>query len=134
MGSGGRRKRDRGIIQIPRSKRIITGRDNAEMRVAAAGNGHSSLPTRAQSQCRTFGLLNSGNHTAAAAGTAIWGVFKDPKVTVRSQSGDLGDAPSQVARFFIQERDRRGEASLKGFVLKSTPRDIRVRLCLNQEE
>jgi len=50
MGSGGRRKRDRGIIQIPRSKRIITGRDNAAMRPAVTGNGHSSLPTRAQSQ------------------------------------------------------------------------------------
>lgn len=133
MGSGGRRKRDRGIIQIPRSKRIITDRDNAAMRPVVAGNGHSSLPTRAQSQCRTFGLLHSVNHTAAA-GMAIWGVFKDPKVIVRSQSGDLGDAPSQVAQFFIEERDRRGGASLRGFVLKSTPRDVRVRLCLNQEE
>jgi len=131
MGSGGRRKRDRGIIQIPRSKRIKTGHDNAAMGPAVAGNGNSSPPTRAQSQCRTFGLLHSGNHTAAAAGMAIWGVFKDPKVTVRSQSGDLGDAPSQVARFFINERDRRGGASLRGFVLKSTPRDVRVRLCLN---
>jgi hypothetical protein len=131
MGSGGRRKRDRGIIQIPRSKRIITGRDNAAMTTAGAGNGHSSPPPRAQDQCRTFGLINSGNHAGAAAGMAIWGVFKDPKVTVRSQSGDLGDAPSQVARFFIEERDRRGGASLRGFVLKSTPRDVRVRLCLN---
>jgi hypothetical protein len=132
MGSGGRRKSDRGVIQIPRSKRIMTGRDNAAMIAVVGGNGHTSPPTRAQDQCRTFGLVRPGNATGvAAAGMAIWGIFKDPKVTVRSQAGDLGDAPSQVARFFIEERDRRGGASLKGFVLKSTPRDVRVRLCLN---
>ena len=132
MGSGGRRKRDRGIIQIPRSKRIITARDGATVTAAVDGNGRSSRVTRAQDQCRTFGLVHTGEAArGAAAGMAIWGVFKDPKVTVRSRAAELGDAPSQAARYFIEERDRRGGGSLKGFVLKSTAREVRVRLCLN---
>ena len=131
MGSGGKRKRDRGIIQIPRSKQFIAGSDNAPMISVVGGNGHTSRRTRAQDHCRTFGLQNTRNAAhSAAAGMAIWGVFDDPKVTVRSQTGDLGDAPSQAAQFFIGERDRRGGAILRGFVLKSTPRDVRVRLCL----
>lgn len=132
MGSGGRRKRDRGIIEIPRQKRITTGRQSSNITSAVAASGQGSGAVRAQDQCRTFGLVHTGETAhEAAAGMAIWGVFKDPNVTVRSQAGELGDAPAQAARYFIEERDRRGGATLKGFVLKSTPREVRVRLCLN---
>ena len=132
MGSGTKRKRDRGTIRIPRPKRLVTGRDGANILVAAEGNGQRSASTRRQEQCRTFGLMHPREAARqAAAGMAIWGVFKDPKVTVRSQAGELGDAPSQAARYFIGERDRQGGGSLKGFILKSTPREVRVRLCLS---
>lgn len=132
MGSGGRRKRDRGIVQIPRAKRIVTGREGATVTAAVSGNGHTSQPERAQNQCRTFGLVRTGEAARdAAAGMSIWGVFKDPNVAVRSKAGELGNATSQAARYFIEERDRRGGGTLKGFVLKSTAREVRVRLCLN---
>jgi|ERR1041384_3771859 hypothetical protein len=138
MGSGRRRKRDRGRIEIPRAKRIVTARDGATVTtregvtVTAAlhENGKASRAPR-RDQCKTFGLVRTSEAaTRTAAGMSIWGVFKDPNVTVRSQSGDLGDVPSQAAHYFIEERNRLGGGSLKGFVLKSTPHEVRVRLCL----
>ena len=100
--------------------------------VAAVNQGNGGGPRKSRpDQCRTFGLVRTEESARqAAAGMSIWGVFKDPRVTVRSQSGDLGDAPAQAAQYFIEERDRQGGGSLKGHVLKSTPREVRVKLCL----
>jgi|GEM_PF-4798203 len=127
MGSGGRRKRDRGIIRIPRAK-ITTAVDTARV-TAASGNGRGS---KLHEQCQRFGLVrltDAARH--AGAGMAISGIFNGARVTVRSQIGDLGDAPSQAARYFIELRDLRGGGRLTGTVLKHTPHEVRVRLCLN---
>lgn len=132
MGSGGRRKKNRGIISIPRAKRVTTAREGALITATAQGHSGTVRPMRSEDQCQTFGLVRLTNAArSVAAGMAISGVFDDPRVTVRSQAGDLGDAPSQAARYFIEQREVRGGGTLKGFVLKSTPREVRVRLCLN---
>lgn len=131
MGSGGRRKKDRGIVSIPRAKRIVTAREGA-MLTAAPQNGGSSQRTRAKEQCQRFALVHVTNAARdAGAGMAISGIFEGPKVKIRSQVGELGDAPSQAARFFIEQRDLKGGGVLKGHILKHTPSEIRVKLCLN---
>ena len=129
MGSGGRRKRDRGIIRIPRAK-ITTAVSTARL-VAPAGNGNGSRVSAAQEQCQRFGLVrltDAARHVAA--GMAISGIFNGARITVRSQIGELGDATSQAARYFIEQRDLRGGGRLTGIVLKHTPHEVRVRLCL----
>lgn len=130
MGSGGRRKRDRGIIRIPGAKSITavdTARDTARV-TAGAGNGGGS---KLHEQCQRFGLVRVTDAASrAAAGMAISGIFNGARVTVRSQFGELGDAPSQAARYFMEQRDLRGGGRLTGIVLKQTPHDVRVRLCL----
>src|SRR5258706_1903901 len=107
MGSGKRPKRDPGKIEIPRGKRVTSARDSANLGVGIAHNGDGSRRADARSQCRRFGLVHA---TAAAQNTRvgmyIWGDFNDPKVRIRSRAGELGDAPSQEARFFINERER----------------------------
>ena len=127
MGSGSGRKRDRGIIRIPRAK--ITSAVDAANITAAAGNGRGS---RIQEQCQRFGLVRLTDAAPhAAVGMDISGIFNGARVTVRSQVGDLGDAPSQAARYFMEQRDIKGGGRLTGKVLKRTPHEVRVRLCLN---
>jgi hypothetical protein len=136
MGSGKRPKRDAGTIRVPRAKRLMSGREAANVRVAIGSNGGSSnggsSKRTAQSQCRRFGLVRATKTAQSArAGMHIWGDFNDPRVTIRSVAGHLGDAPTQEARFFINERERGSGGTLTGVVLKSTQREVRVRLCIN---
>ncbi|PYS23143.1 MAG: hypothetical protein DMF72_10345 [Acidobacteria bacterium] len=132
MGSGGGTKRDRGKIRNPRPKHITTINDGANIRVADQGGNGSRVQPIQGSQCRIFGLVRpTGVALSAKAGMHIWGDFNDPKVTIVSNAGELGDAPSQVARFFITGRDNGDGGSLRGTILKSTPREVRVKLCLN---
>jgi len=131
MGSGGGTKRNRGRVRNPRPRHITTS-EGANLKVKAGGNGNGSGSSGVRlEQCRTFGLVRPTQAAVSArAGMHIWGDFNDPRVTIVSTAGELGDAPSQVARFFISERDTGNDGSLRGTILKSTPREVRVTLCI----
>jgi len=136
MGSNKRPERDGGTIQVPRHKRVIENGDRISRRVrAAAGNGDGSGSVRGASRsvCRIFGLVHrTVRAKQAAVGMPLWGEFDADTVRIHSnQVGELGDAPSQEARFFISERNERGSGALTGAVIKTTAHDVGVKLCIN---
>jgi hypothetical protein len=131
MGSGGNTKRDRGVIRVPHPKRIVTS-DSANLRVSVNKSDNDSRVRIEGPQCKRFGLVRpTAAAISAKAGMHIWGDFNDPRVSIISKVGELGDAPSQVAQFFIRERERGNVQTLKGTILKSTTREVRVLLCLH---
>lgn len=130
-GTGGSRRKssNAGRVSVPRKR--TSGGDGGGG--TGSGDGNSSNgTTQSRAECRTFGLVHSTNNALkAAVGMDIWGEFDDPKVRVHSDKlGHLGDAPAQEARFFIEEREKRGGGRLSGRVLKKTDHEARVRLCI----
>lgn len=140
MGTGGggsrRKSNNAGHVSVPRKRTVVGDGIASASASGGAGNGGGGNSGNGTAKpgiiCRKFGLVHStGSAQKVEVGMDVWGEFQDPKVRVYSDKfGLLGDAPAQEAKFFIEERERRGGGRLSGNILKKTNHEARVKLCI----